>query len=75
MDDYSKHIKLYEGSMVTLRALEHYLDKKKIPCYIKSFSESARLAGFGNIANNNELYIYDEDNETALAVLKTFLEE
>ena len=75
MNDQSKHIKLHEGSMVTLRALEHYLDRKKIPCYIKSFSESARLAGFGNTFSNNELYIYEEDTKESLEVLKIFLEE
>ncbi len=74
MNDQSKHVKLHVGSMITLRALENFLNDKKIPCLIKNFSESQRLGGFGGSNSANELYVYEEDYKTAKEVLKTFLE-
>ena len=75
MNNQSKHIKLHSDSMIRLRALEHYLNQEKIPCLIKNFTESARLGGFGDSGISNELYIYEEDKEASLEILKTFLKE
>jgi len=75
MDDKSKHIKLHTDSMIRLRALEHYLDKEKIPCLIKNLTESARLGGFGDLGVGNELYVYEEDKEASEKILKLFLSE
>jgi len=75
MDDQSKHIKLHSDSMIRLRALEHYLNQKEIPCFIKNLTESATLAGFGNFGTANELYVYEEDKEAAFTVLAQFLKE
>ena len=74
MDNQSKHIKLHVGSMITLRALEKYLDDEKIPSLIKNFTESARLAGFGSSNSANELFVFEEDLEKAKKVLTNFLE-
>ena len=74
MDNQSKHIKLHVGSMVTLRALEKYLDEEKIPSLIKNYSESARLAGFGSSESANELFVFNEDFEKAKEVLAAFLQ-
>ena len=75
MNDKSNHVKLHSDSMIRLRALEHYLDQKGIPCLIKNRTESARLGGFGDLGLSNELYIYEEDKDMALVVLELFLKE
>ena len=74
MDDHSKYIRLHVGSMITLRALEKYLDDEKIPSLIKNFSESARLAGFGTSESANELFVFEEDIEKAKDILNNFLQ-
>ena len=74
MDDHSKYIRLHVGSMITLRALEKYLDDEKIPSLIKNFSESARLAGFGTSNSANELFVFQEDFEKAKDILTNFLQ-
>ena len=60
--------------MITLRALEKYLDDEKIPSLIKNFSESARLAGFGTSNSANELFVFQEDFEKAKDILNKFLQ-
>lgn len=72
--DNSKHIKLHTGSMITLRALERYLNDEQISCLIKNHTESQRLSGFGGNENGNELFVYEEDFNKAKEILKTFLE-
>lgn len=74
MDNQSKHIKLHEGSMITLRALQNQLDEENIPSLIKDLHESGRLAGFGTLGDINELYIYEEDQKKAVGIMNTFLE-
>lgn len=74
MDNQSKYIKLHVGSMITLRALENYLNDEKIPSLIKNYSESARLAGFGSSESANELFVFEEDFDKAKNVLETFLQ-
>jgi hypothetical protein len=73
MDNQSKHVKLYVGSMISLRALEGLLDRKQIPSLIKNLQESARLGGFGTTGAGNELYVYEEDLENAKIILEDFL--
>jgi hypothetical protein len=73
MDNQSKHIKLHEGSMILLRGLENQLDQENIPSLIKDYQESGRLAGFGTFGSINELFVYEEDYEKALEILKSFL--
>ena len=75
MNDNSKHIKLYTGSMITLRALENYLATEGIPSLIKNITESARVSGFAASETANELYVYEEDLIKAKAVLASFLKE
>ena len=73
MNNQSKYVKLHVGSMITLRALQSYLDDEHIPCLIKNYTESQRLSGFGGNENGNELFVYEEDFNKAKEVLKTFL--
>ena len=75
MDDKSKHVKLYIGSMIRLRELAYYLKEVNIPYLIKNISESARLSGFANADSANEIYVYEEDFEAATKVLDNFLAE
>lgn len=75
MNDKSKHIKLHSDSMIILRILEKRLDDKKIPCLIKNFTESQRLAGFGGNASANEIYVYEEDLTESKEILKHLLSE
>ena len=75
MNTKSNYIKLYEASMITLRALQHYLDKEDIPSLIKSNFQSSNVAGFGSHMNDNSLYVYEKDRVVALKIVKTFLKE
>ncbi len=74
MNNRSKHVKLHVGSMITLRALQRYLDDKHIPCLIKNHTESQRLSGYAGSESGNELFVYEEDFNKAKEILKTFLE-
>jgi len=75
MDDKLKHIKLHVGSMITLRALEHYLNDKNINCIIKNNTESARLSGYAGTGYIDELFVLEKDYISAKEILKTFLDE
>ena len=74
MNDKSKHIKLHTGSMITLRALERYLDDAKIPSLIKNFSNISKTSGFGDLYDDNETFVLDKDIDAAKQILKNFLE-
>lgn len=73
MDIHSKHIKLYEGSNITLKALKFALDKANVASIIKNNSNSGRLAGFAVNDNDNDIFVFEEDAIIAKKVLEQFL--
>jgi hypothetical protein len=75
MDDQSKHIKLFTGSLIEIQRLQLDLDDNKIPSMVKNNFQSGLRAGFyGGSPSQVQLFIYEEDRENALPILEAFKE-
>ena len=73
MDDHSKHIRFYTGSLIEIQRLQLDLDDYKIPSLVKNNFQSGLRAGFyGGFPSQVELFIYEEDLERAKPVLEEF---
>ena len=73
MDDHSKHIRFYTGSLIEIQRLQLDLDDYKIPSLVKNNFQSGLRAGFyGGSPSQVELFIYEEDLERAKPVLEEF---
>ena len=76
MDDQSKHIRLFTGSLIEIQRLQLDLDEKEIPSMVKNNFQSGLRAGFyGGFPSQVELFIYEEDHEKAKSILATFKEQ
>lgn len=75
MDDHSKHIKLFTGSLIQIQRLQLDLDDNEIPSLVKNNFQSGLRSGFyGGSPSQVQLYIFDEDEEKALPILEKFKE-
>ena len=73
MDDHSKHIKLFTGSLIQIQRLQLDLDDNEIPSLVKNNFQSGLRSGFyGGSPSQVQLYIFDEDEEKALPILEKF---
>jgi len=76
MDDHSKHIKLFVGSLIQIQRLQLDLDDNKIPSLVKNNFQSGLRSGFyGGSPSQVELFIYEEDQEEAIPILERFKKE
>ena len=76
MDDHSKHIKFFVGSLIQIQRLQIDLDDHKIPSMVRNNFESGLRSGFyGGSPSQVELFIYDEDHDKAKPILDTFKNE
>ena len=76
MDDQSKHIRFFTGSLIEIQRLQIDLDEKEIPSMIKNNFQSGIRSGFyGGSPSQVELFIYEEDREKALPILEAFKEQ
>ncbi len=76
MDDHSKHIRLFTGSLIEIQRLQLDLDDAQIPSMVKNRFQSGLRAGFyGGSPSQVELLIYEEDNEKAQEILSAFKQE
>ena len=76
MDDHSKHMRLFTGSLIEIQRLQLDLDDAEIPSMVKNNFQSGLRAGFyGGSPSQVELFIYEEDKEKAHEILSTFKEE
>jgi hypothetical protein len=76
MDDQSKHIRLFTGSLIEIQRLQLDLDDQDIPSLVKNNFQSGVRAGFyGGSPSQVELFIYEEDQEKAIPILNIFKEE
>ena len=76
MDDQSKHIKLFTGSLIEIQRLQLDLDDNAIPSMVKNNFQSGLRAGFyGGSPSQVQLFIYEEDHDKALAILENFKAE
>ena len=76
MDDHSKHIRLFTGSLIEIQRLQLDLDDHEIPSMVRNNFQSGLRAGFyGGSPSQVELFIYEEDLERAEGILEAFREE
>lgn len=75
MPDQPSHIHLYTGSFIEIQRLQLDLNDAEIPFIIKNNNESAKLAGFGSLSDAVEIYIYENDLESATNILNTLKSE
>lgn len=73
MDDQSKHIRFFTGSLIEIQRLQIDLDDQGITSMIKNNFQSGVRAGFyGGSPSQVELFIYEEDKLKALPILEDF---
>lgn len=76
MDDHSKHVRLFTGSLIEIQRLQLDLDDRQIPSMVKNNFQSGLRAGFyGGSPSQVELFIYEEDMDEARKILEAFKEE
>lgn len=76
MDDHSKHIRFFTGSLIEIQRLQLDLNDQQIPSLVKNNFQSGLRSGFyGGSPNQVELFIYEEDLEKATLILKEFEEQ
>jgi hypothetical protein len=76
MDDQSKHVKFFTGSLIEIQRLQLDLDDQQIPSMVKNNFQSGMRAGFyGGSPLQVQLFIYEEDRERALPILEAFKQE
>ncbi len=76
MDDQSKHIKLFTGSLIEIQRLQIDLDDSEIPSMVKNNFQSGLRSGFyGGSPSQVQLFIFEEDREKALPILESFKEQ
>lgn len=73
MSDNSKLVKIYTASDFLCILLRTHLEENGIEAFVKSQSESARLAGFGMLGMS-EVYVLESNLEESKALLQAFEE-
>ncbi len=73
MDDQSKHIRFFTGSLIEIQRLQLDLDENQIPSMVKNNFQSGIRSGFyGGFPSQVELFIFEEDKEKAAPILVEF---
>ena len=73
MDDNSKHVKFFTGSLIQIQRLQLDLDDNQIPSLVKNNFQSGLRSGFyGGSPSQVQLFIYQEDLEKAKLILLNF---
>ncbi len=73
MDDQSKHVRFFTGSLIEIQRLQLDLDDNQIPSMVKNNFQSGIRSGFhGGFPSQVELFIYEEDKEKAAPILEEF---
>jgi len=76
MDEHSKHIRFFTGSLIEIQRLQLDLDDNQIPSLVKNNFQSGLRSGFyGGSPSQVELFIYEEDKEKATPILEKFKKE
>jgi hypothetical protein len=76
MDDQSKHINLFTGSLIEIQRLQIDLDENEIPSMVKNNFQSGLRSGFyGGSPSQVQLFIFEEDREKALPILEAFKQQ
>ena len=76
MDDQSKHVNLFTGSLIEIQRLQIDLDDNEIPSMVKNNFQSGLRSGFyGGSPSQVQLFIFEEDREKTLPILESFKEQ
>ncbi len=76
MDDQSKHVNLFTGSLIEIQRLQIDLDDNEIPSMVKNNFQSGLRSGFyGGSPSQVQLFIFEEDREKALPILVAFKQQ
>jgi len=76
MDDQSKHVKFFTGSLIEIQRLQLDLNDMEIPSMVKNNFQSGVRAGFyGGSPLQVQLFIFEEDKEKALPILEAFKQD
>jgi hypothetical protein len=76
MDDQSKHIRFFTGSLIQIQRLQLDLDENKIPSLVKNNFESGLRSGFyGGSLSQVQLFIFEEDLKDATPILEKFKDD
>lgn len=76
MDDQSKHIRFFTGSLIEIQRLQLDLNEAGIASMVKNNFQSGLRAGFyGGSPELVELFIYEADEEKASSILASFKED
>lgn len=75
MHEHSNHTHLYTGSFIVIQRLQLDLQDAEIPFLTKNNNESAKLAGFGSLTDNVQLFVFQQDLEKSKKILENFLSE
>ena len=70
-----EHIKVFTGTSIFAKRLNHLLKEANIPTIIKDHVASGIIAGFGTLDRGVELYVQDTDLDKANKIIDTFQKE
>ena len=68
----NKHVRILTSSAIIIQGAAQSLKEQGIVSLIKNINESGRLAGFGTLPDEVELYVLESEAEKALELIKDF---
>lgn len=66
----NKHVRILTSSVIIVQGAAQSLKEQGIVSLIKNINESGRLAGFGTLPDEVELYVLESEAENALELIK-----
>ncbi|MDC0925662.1 DUF2007 domain-containing protein [Flavobacteriaceae bacterium] len=66
----NKHVRILTSSAIIVQGAANVLKEQGIIPLIKNINESGRLAGFGTLPDEVELYVLESEAEKALELIK-----
>ena len=68
----NKYVRILTSSAIIVQGAAQSLKEQGIVSLIKNINESGRLAGFGTLPDEVELYVLESEAEKALELIKDF---
>ena len=66
------YIRIYTGSAITIERIASIFEQEGIQSMIKDHMESGRLAGFGALPNDVELFVQESDLDNAKNLIQQY---
>lgn len=66
----NRHVRIMTSSAIIVQGAVQILREHRITPLIKNINESGRLAGFGTVPDEVELYVLESEAEVALDLIK-----